>query len=96
VIARLDTYKKVQKRLAMLRFSPDAEVSPGATLQQGGQEVGQVTSVARVPGTEELMGLGYLRGSPAPGTRLEVVVDGAAQGRAEVAKLPLLFGPGEG
>ena len=49
VIARLDTYQKVQKHLARLKFSADAQVSQGDLLRSEGRDVGLVTSVARIP-----------------------------------------------
>ena len=94
VIARLDTYKKVQKYLTMLRFNPEATVEEGSLLELGGQRVGLVTSVARIPTTGELIGLGYVRTANATvGTQLELAAP--ASGWAEVADLPQLFGPGE-
>ena len=95
VIARLDTYQKVQKRLVMLRFSPDAEVTAGAALQHEGQTVGTVTSVSQTPTTGDLIGLGYVRTASATvATRLEL--SDPASGWAEIESLPQLFGPGEG
>jgi tRNA-modifying protein YgfZ len=95
VIARLDTYQKVQKRLVMLRFAPEASVSQGASLEHNGQAVGAVTSVTRIPTTGGLIGLGYVRtASAAVGTRLELAAP--ATGWAEIEALPQLFGPGEG
>jgi hypothetical protein len=95
VIARLDTYQKLQKRLVMLRFSPDAAVSPGAALQHQDQAAGTVTSVSRTPTTGELIGLGYVRTANAiVATRLELA--DPARGWAEIESLPQLFGPGEG
>ena len=95
VIARLDTYRKVQKHLVMLRFPNDATVSEGASLEREGQAIGTVTSVASIPTTGELIGLGYVRTAGATvGTRLELAEP--ASGWAEVAELPQLFGPGEG
>ncbi|MFQ6026930.1 MAG: aminomethyltransferase family protein [Dehalococcoidia bacterium] len=94
VIARLDTYKKVQKYLVQLRFSIDAVVSEGANLEQEGRSVGKVTSLTSVPTTGELVGLGYVRTARAKvGSRLELPAP--AQGWAEVTALPQLFGPGE-
>ncbi len=94
VMARLDTYKKVQKYLVMLRFSAGATAEEGSTLQQGGKPVGLVTSVARIPTTGELIGLGYVRTSlAAVGAQLELVEPNS--GTAEIAELPQLFGPGE-
>ncbi|MSQ06911.1 MAG: aminomethyl transferase family protein [Dehalococcoidia bacterium] len=98
VIARLDTYQRVQKRLVMLRFSPGAQASQGATLHREGQAVGSVTSVARLPGGGELLGLGYARLAAATvGARLELAPAGQeSAGWVEVVQLPLLFGPGAG
>ncbi len=94
VIARLDTYRKVQRRLARLRFSPGAAAAEGAALEQDGRRVGQVTSLATLPATGELIGLGYVRaGQAAAGARLTLSAPG--QGTAEVVDLPQLFGPGE-
>ena len=95
VIARLDTYQKIQKRLVMLRFSPNAVVSAGAILQHEGQAVGTVTSASQTPTTGELIGLGYVRTASATvTTRLELAE--SAGGWAEIESLPQLFGPGDG
>jgi folate-binding protein YgfZ len=94
VIARLDTYQKVQKRLVRLRFSPEAPVSPGAALEDNGHEVGKVTSVSSIPTTGELIGLGYVRtASLAVGANLQLAAP--ATGWAEIETLSQLFGPGE-
>jgi hypothetical protein len=95
VIARLDTYQKIQKRLVMLRFNTDAVVSAGAVLQHEGQAVGTVTSASQTPTTGELIGLGYVRTASATvASRLELAEP--ASGWAEIESLPQLFGPGEG
>jgi folate-binding protein YgfZ len=94
VIARLDTYQKVQKRLVRLRFSPEASVSPGAALEDNGQEVGKVTSVSSIPPSGELIGLGYVRTARlAVGAHLPLAAPAA--GWAEIEELSQLFGPGE-
>ena len=94
VIARLDTYRKVQKYLVKLAFESGASVSPGATLKQAGQVVGKVTSVTAIPTTNDIIGLAYVRTKAAvPGARLEL--EPPATGFAEIQELPLLFGPGE-
>ena len=94
VIARLDTYQKVQRYLVRLRFSEGAEVQEGAGLQQEGRNVGKVTSLATIPSTGELVGLGYVRTAGAnPGQSLTLVAP--SSGTAEVTDLPQLFGPGE-
>ena len=92
VIARLDTYQKVQKRLVSLRFSPEAAPSVGVDLRDDGKPVGTVTSAVRVPTTEETIGLGYVRtGSARVGVKLELA--GSEGVWAEVLDLPELFGP---
>ena len=94
VIARLDTYRKVQKYLVKLAFESGSSVSPGATLKQDGQVVGKITSVATIPTTNALIGLAYVRTKAAvPGARLEL--EPPATGFAEIQELPLLFGPGD-
>ena len=95
VIARLDTYHKVQRALVTLRFAPDAQVAEGMNLRRGEQRVGVVTSVARIPKTGEVIGLGYVRAEAAAvGARLEL--EEVPGGWAEVEELPELFGPGKG
>ena len=106
VIARLDTYQKVQKQLALLRFpanipetagaEPTAalQAAIGAELTAGGRKVGQITSLAAQPDTGELRALAYIRTAHAqPGTQLTLTAP--HQGNAEIIRLPQLFGPGE-
>ena len=94
VIARLDTYQKVQRYLVRLRFSEDATVEEGVGLEMEGLRVGQVTSLATVPPTGQLVGLGYVRTARAnPGQTLDLAAP--ASGSAEIMDLPQLFGPGE-
>ena len=92
VIARLDTYQKVQKRLVSLRFSPEAAASVGVDLRDDGKPVGTVTSAVMLPTSEETIGLGYVRtGSARVGVRLELADSEGAW--VEVLDLPELFGP---
>ena len=94
VIARLDTYRKVQKYLVKLAFEPGASASPGTSLMQDGHVVGKATSVATIPTTSDVIGLAYVRTKNAvPGARLEL--EPPATGWAVVQDLPQLFGPGE-
>ena len=94
VIARLDTYQKVQRYLVRLRFSDDATVEEGAGLELDGLRVGQVTSLATIPSTGQLAGLGYVRTARAtPGQTLNLA--SPSSGTAEIMDLPQLFGPGE-
>ena len=94
VIARLDTYEKVQRYLVRLRFSDGAVVSEGAVLEQEGRNVGQVTSLSVIPTTGELLGLGYIRTAAAQ-SGAQLTLSAPAQGSAEIADLPQFFGPGE-
>ena len=94
VIARLDTYQKVQKYLVQLRFPLDAAVAADAKLERDGRSVGQVTSLATIPATGELLGLGYVRTAYAEiGARLELASPN--QGYGEIITRPQLFGAGE-
>ena len=94
VIARLDTYQKVQKHLVRLRFSDGAQVEEGSPLSSAGQTVGTVTSVTVLPTTGGVIGLGYVRKSNAAvGSRLELADTGDSW--AEIEDIPLLFGPGQ-
>ncbi|MCH8280545.1 MAG: aminomethyltransferase family protein [Chloroflexi bacterium] len=94
VIARLDTYQKVQKYLVRLRFSDGAQVEEGTPLSTAGQNVGTVTSVTVLPTTGSVIGLGYVRKNNATvGNRLELA--DAGDSWAEIEDIPLLFGPGQ-
>lgn len=93
VIARLDSYDRVQKYLAVLRFSGGADATIGASLAHEGRTAGTVTSLYRTPGGE-LRGLGYVRTAAAsPGLTLEL--QAPASGTATVEDTPKLFGPGQ-
>ena len=94
VIARLDTYQKIQKHLVRLEFSADATVSEGDVLTNSGQEVGKVTSVTNIPTGLGLVGMAYIRkASASPGNVLELAAP--SSGQAEITALPQLFGPGQ-
>ncbi len=93
VIARLDSYDRVQKYLSVLRFSEGAAVDVGAPLHHEGRQAGMVTSLYRTPGGE-LRGLGFVRTAAAtPGQTLEL--QPSASGTATVEDTPKLFGPGQ-
>ena len=93
VIARLDSYDRVQKYVAVLRFSDGADAAVGASLAQEGRTAGAVTSLYRTP-AGDLRGLGYVRTAAAdPGQTLEL--QAPASGTATVEATPKLFGPGQ-
>ena len=84
VILRLNTYKKVQRRLMALAFSEGVAVSAGDKLHKGEQEAGVVTSVARRPTSGDLIGLGLVKRDFATAeTRLQ-----AGNATATVRELP--------
>ena len=106
VIARLDTYQKVQKHLALLSFPANSQaavgtestaaipIAVGAELTDGSRKVGQITSLAAQPENGELLALAYIRAVHAqPGKQLTLAAP--HQGNAEIIRLPQLFGPGE-
>ncbi len=69
VIARLDTYDKVQRRL--VRLDVPEGVRPGETLNSGSRTAGWVTSVSTLPDNGRLAALGYVRKAfVGPGTVL--------------------------
>ena len=69
VIARLDTYDKVQRRLVRLNVSEGT--APGESLQSGQRTAGWVTSVSRLPDNGRAAALGFVRRAFAePGTVL--------------------------
>ncbi len=93
VIARLDSYERVQRYLSVLRFSDGSDATAGTPLYLDGRQVGTVTSVYRTSGGE-LRGLGFVRtASATPGQVLEL--QAPESGTATVEELPKLFGPGQ-
>ena len=93
VIARLDSYERVQRYLSVLRFSDGSDVAAGTALYLEGRQAGTVTSVYRTP-VGELRGLGFVRTASAkPGQTLDL--QPPASGTATVEDTPKLFGPGQ-
>ncbi|MBI2846872.1 MAG: aminomethyl transferase family protein [Chloroflexi bacterium] len=92
VIARLNTYKKVQKYLVGLLFLLlEQAPRPGSKLEIDGQEVGFLTSVAQKPGFQVTMALGYIRAKYAsPGTGVCAVEDaGKIEGKVVAPPFPI-------
>ena len=61
VVARLNTYDKVQKRLMGLSWATENEVAPGAELYADGKKVGVLTSTVRSQRLSSSIGMGYVR-----------------------------------
>ncbi|HCA78098.1 MAG TPA: hypothetical protein DEP53_00030 [Bacteroidetes bacterium] len=62
VIARLDTYKKVQRKIVRLRLEKHPGGLPAAIMSREHQ-VGLLTSASRLDDAEGLVGLGYIKTS---------------------------------
>jgi len=85
IVERIHSRGQVHRKLNGFHFA-GAAPEPGAKIESGGKEVGEITSVAVVPATghDRIIGLGYIRREiGVPGA--EVTVNGA---RATVANLP--------
>lgn len=92
VIARLDTYDKVQKKLVGVKFSEQLELSNGKfVLEDNGSEVGKVTSFTVSPKLKSTIGLAYIRSThSAPGTQLTLKLSDNKIIKAEVHPLPFV------
>lgn len=85
VIARLDTYQKVQRRLVALRLPAGPAPAAGTPLLHEGAIVGGVTSSAQAPGQVAPVAMAYVRTKwAAAGTRLT-----AAGTEVEVVERPV-------
>ena len=101
VIARLDTYHKVQKYLVSLSFDTDqsraAALAGSRLIDNEGAAMGLVTSATVVPsaGGASIIGLGYVRTAAVHvGGTFQVVNDDGDTGvTARITAQPLLFGP---
>lgn len=61
VIARLDTYDKVQKYLMILEFAENVRLQPPLEIFIEEEAIGHLTSFVYNPVTEKSLGLGYLK-----------------------------------
>ena len=85
VIARLDTYDKLQRRLVgLLSATSSAPLPAGSSLRSGDRAVGEVTSAVDSPTLGRAIALAYVRkGHAEPGTTLD-----SDAGIVEVVELP--------
>lgn len=89
VVARMDTYGSVRRRMVALVLHDPVLPPRGAKLFSGGREIGWVSSAARSPSFGCSIALGFpLRDFTSPGTTLAVEVDGQRYD-ATVRPLPL-------
>ena len=88
VVARLDTYDKVQKRLMGLLLPAGSPADDGTRLFAEGKEAGFVTSAALAPSRDRPIALGYIRSRYAEAGTLLSLESDSAQAEAEVVELP--------
>ena len=91
VVAKIDTYGGLNKRLVALRPNHDDPVATGTRLVAGERDLGVVTSWAWSFELDGGLCLGYVkRKHQEPGTEFELAgPDGTARGRAAIAPLPV-------
>jgi len=89
VVARLNTYDKVQKHLVGLSWEGEYDPHLTSELATEGKSVGTLTSAAVSPRTRRRIGLGYVRNAQTePGTKL-VMGSGDTETEVRVEELPL-------
>lgn len=92
VVARMDTYGSVRRRLVGLLLEDVVVPPPGAKLFSGEREVGWVSSAVRSPSLGKVIAFGFpLRDFTPPGTALTVEINGARK-PATVHALPFVKG----
>lgn len=91
VIARLDTYDKVQRRLVGVVVQDlQGEVGPPLILEMDGREVGTLTSVTRARVHNKRLGLGVVRKDAVAVRNMVQLRRGETHvGQAEVTELPI-------
>ncbi|TAJ09253.1 MAG: aminomethyl transferase family protein [Nitrospirae bacterium] len=93
VVARMDTYGSVRRRLAGLSLKGSAVPPHGAKIFSGDREVGWVSSAASSPSLGHPIALGFpLRDFTQPGTALTIEIDGQRH-EATVQTLPFVRSP---
>ncbi len=78
IVARLQTYGSVNKKLMGLRIAGAQVPKAGDQIMRAEEEVGRITSACHSPALHQPIALGYLkRGAYEPNTAVEIVHDGA-------------------
>jgi folate-binding protein YgfZ len=87
VIARLDTYEKVQRHLVgvIIEGDPAAESSKIAV---GEDEIGHLTSVTRSPSLNKAIALGYIRSKYMESTEDVIIITDSQKLSGRVVNLP--------
>jgi tRNA-modifying protein YgfZ len=76
VVARLNTYDKVSRRLVRLELAPGANApARGASVRRGGREVGTVTSSVHHPALDTAIALAYVKSREVPLGTTDVTID---------------------
>jgi aminomethyltransferase len=92
VVARMDTYGSIRRRLVGLVLEDTLVPPPGAKLFSGEREVGWVSSAVRSPSLGKVIAFGFpLRDFTPPGTPLTVEINGERK-PATVHTLPFVKG----
>lgn len=92
VIARLDSYNKLQRQLVGIKFSDQFEMINGhLILEDNGTEVGRVTSIVFSPRLKTNIGLAYVKSAySSQGTKLNLKLSGDLSISAEIQVLPFV------
>ncbi len=89
VVARLNTYHKVQKYLVTVAFEPGSAPVSGAPLLVDGATAGALTSAAYSPAAARTIGLGYLRTQHVrPNAQVTAVTEGGQAVVGVVTRAP--------
>ena len=79
IVARVDTYGSVNRRLMRLALDGNTAPQPGDAIRWNGEEAGRVTSACWSPARRRPLAFGYVkRAAYEPGTRVEIVRAGDA------------------
>lgn len=93
VIARLDTYDRVQRRLVGLEFAGDQIPPLKSILRAGADEAGVLTSAVFSPAIQKVVGLGLVRRQFAEARQVLVLRSGEKEFSCSVATLPFQIPP---
>jgi tRNA-modifying protein YgfZ len=84
VVARLNTYDKVARKLVRLDLAPGASApATGAAVRHDGREIGVITSAVQLPGGHEAVALAYVKSRDVPKGDVVLTVDDGAGGGCE-------------